>query len=59
MVNCLQKPLTDKTDYLTEETIDLHRTFKMLINDMKKEDWEVIKRQVCFKINVMHEIIHN
>ena len=50
MVNCLEKALTDKIDYLTEETIDLHRAFKMLINDMKKEDWEIIKEQVCFKL---------
>ena len=61
MVNCLHKALTDKADYLTEETIDLHRAFKMLINDMKKEDWEVIKRQVCFKLKGMHvlEIMHH
>ena len=50
MVNCLEKALTDEVDYLTEETIDLHRAFKMLINDMKREDWEVIKKQVCFKL---------
>ena len=48
MVNCLEKALTDKSDYLTEETIDLHRAFKMLINEMKREDWEIIKEQVKF-----------
>ena len=35
MVNCHQKVLTDKSDYLSEEITDLHGAFKMLINDIK------------------------
>ena len=47
MVESLGKALLTNTDNLTDEIIDLHRAFKMLVNDIKEEELKQIRSNVC------------
>ena len=47
MVESLGKALLMKEDILTDEIIDLHRAFKMLVNDIKEEELRQIRSTVC------------
>ena len=47
MVDALGKALLMKEDILTDEIIDLHRAFKMLVNDINEEELRQIRSKVC------------
>ena len=46
MVESLEKALLTNADNLTDEIIDLHRAFKMLVNDIKEEELKQIRSKV-------------